>query len=542
MHANHYFISQSKKNFLRIESIQPIRGSIFDCRGKPIATNRPIYDIYWNPTGNKLLTLEQKHTLSTLNTLLKKPLSEETMQEIIIAERLHRKKKIASDISLNQLCKISEQIPNNSNIQIQTHVKRYYPYNSWASHTIGYLGNKQFEQIGKMGLEKLFEESLRGMQGTQMNAINSYGKQITQSELQEALSGKDIYTTLDMQMQSIAEKVFPQEHAGALIVMNPKNGALLSIVSRPQFDPEIFLDPITYSVWHKLQENHTFINRAFTAYPPGSIFKLVTISAALEHGLVDPQATWHCSGYSTFVKRKYWCAQRHGHGTLSTKEAVAKSCNILFFDIGKQIDVDLLAEYAYKFGLGNSTGLIFSEQKGLIPSRFWKETVKGEKWWPGETLSVSIGQSFLLTTPIQIARMIGSIFTGYLVKPRLLQDEPIITEPLEIQPSTIDFLKRSMKSVIRRGTGKRINTIKDISIYAKTSTAQMSGLEKRHEGTVYFEHGWFASYFAYKNYDPLVLIILVEHAGTSQVATTIAKHFIIEYKDMMKKNSENNET
>jgi len=190
----------------------------------------------------------------------------------------------------------------------------------------------------------------------------------------------------------------------------------------------------------------------------------------------------------------------------------------------------LLAQYAYKFGLGAKTNIIFPEKSGLVPNRAWKMNCKGERWWPGETLSVTIGQSFSLATPIQVARMIGGIFTGHLVSPRLLLNEPIITTALDIQSATINFLKKSMKMVVRHGTGRSVREVKDIKIYAKTSTAQTSDFNKRKLDQKYLEHGWFVGYFQYKDYDPLVMVLLIEHAGTAQVATKVAKNFLVEYK------------
>jgi len=182
-------------------------------------------------------------------------------------------------------------------------------------------------------------------------------------------------------------------------------------------------------------------------------------------------------------------------------------------------------------------GILFSENSGLVPSKEWKQENKGEQWWPGETLSVSIGQSFLLVTPIQVARMIGSIFTGYLVSPRILFDEQITKQPLEIYPETITFLKESMKSVVTRGTGRKVSKITDIEIYAKTSTAQTSNFGKRTLNPAYLEHGWFVGHFQYKNHPPLVIVILVEHIGTAQVPTNMAKNFLIEYKKLMDQQS-----
>jgi penicillin-binding protein 2 len=317
-------------------------------------------------------------------------------------------------------------------------------------------------------------------------------------------------------------------------LLNPRDGSLISLVSRPNFDPNIFLDPISPVAWQSLQQSNPFLNRALDAsYPSGSIFKLITISAALENNIIDADSLWNCKGYTLFGKRKYWCARRSGHGEVSMTQAVAESCNTLFFEIGKKIDIDLLAEYAHKFGLGQKTNSILPEKSGLVPNREWKMDCKGERWWPGETLSVAIGQSFLLVTPMQIARMIGAIFTGYLVSSRLLIDEPVITFPLDIQPETINFLKKSMKMVVRQGTGRSVRKIKDIKIYAKTSTAQTSDYAKRKLDEKYLEHGWFVCYFQYKDHEPLVMVIVVERVGAAQVVTTIAKDFFVEYKKYM---------
>lgn len=260
---------------------------------------------------------------------------------------------------------------------------------------------------------------------------------------------------------------------------------------------------------------------------------MVTVSAAIENNIIPVESLWECNGYTMFCNRKYWCHRHYGHGHLTTRQALAQSCNILFFEIGKKISINLLANYAHRFGLGQPTDILFPEKTGLVPTTEWKEQVKGERWWTGETLSATIGQSFLLVSPIQIARMIASIFTGYLVKPRILSNEEIEMQPLAIEPETRSFLKDSMKKVVTKGTGRRVNTIKDIEIFAKTSTAQTSDKKKRHLGNQYLEHGWFVAYVKYKNARPFTLVILIEHAGASRVPTLVAKNFLIEYKKMI---------
>lgn len=530
------FFRQGQQNFLRTEKVQSLRGNILDCDGMLLATNRPVTNLYWRGSGKYDLDQEQIHLLEQLDTILNASLltDHSLINTIKNSERRYTKIKLASDISFDQLSQIEEQFPNHKNIVIETHFKRFYPYQSCASHILGYLGTINVKSMGKMGLEKLFEEELKGQDGLTIKTINSFGKNLAETEIKKTLAGQDIHITIDISLQHIVEKVFPQGKTGTFILMDPEDGALTALVSRPNFDPTIFLSPITVSDWQSLQEKQPFLNRAFNAcYPPGSIFKLITASAALENNIISPDSTWNCKGYVRLGKRKYWCHQHQGHGELTTVQAIAKSCNVLFYEIGKKMNINLIAHYAELFGLGEKTGIMFSEKEGLVPTAEWKMETKGERWYQGENLSVAIGQSFLLVTPIQIARMIASIFTGYLVSPRIIVHEPIKKRKLNIAPETLTFLKKSMRSAVTKGTGKYLSKIKDIEIHVKTSTAQMSTIQKRNLSDDYLEHGWFVAHFSYKNQKPLVIVILVEHAGSSRVAITIAKNFVEEYKKLI---------
>ncbi len=535
IHCGEYFIFRSQKNFIRHSSISSPRGNILDVNGNLLATNRPVTTVYWQGTGNSSFSREQLLLLQAIEEMTDVQLTSGALFDaIMLSEKRGKKTALIADIDLMQLSKLMEAFPHHENIIVDTHFKRFYPHNACCSHIVGYLGNITALANGKFGLEKLFDADLSGKNGSVQYVVNSTGQCISRVELEKALIGNDIQTTINIDMQRLCEKVFPESRTGTFIVLNPADGAIVALLSRPDFDPNIFLDRISHETWQGLQEKNPFINRAIDAsYPAGSTFKLVTISAALETDIILEDAIWDCKGYTLFGKRKYWCARRSGHGQISVKKAVAESCNTLFFEIGKHIDIDVLAEYAHKFGLGKKTNIAFAEKMGLVPNREWKFDCKGERWWPGETLSVTIGQSFLLATPIQIACMIASIFTGYLRAPRLLVHEPIISTPLDIKPETITFLKKSMRSVVKHGTGKSVRKVKDMQVYAKTSTAQTSDISKRKLDEKYLEHGWFVGHFQYKDYKPLVMVILVERVGAAQVATTIAKNFLLEYKKYM---------
>ncbi len=529
-----FFSSQSKKNFTRMEKVPSLRGNILDRNNQFLATNRPTIDLYWQGSGKSNLNAQQQETLQKIEQILGITITdnEQLMRAITIGERRHKSVPLAIDIPFEQMCKLEEQCFNNQNVLLRNNFKRYYPYHSYASHIVGYLGYFDLKMVGKMGLEQLFDPLLQGEQGVMINTINSLGRHLNQQEVKHSLAGNNIKITLDIELQQILEEVFPQEYSGTFIVMDSVDGDILGVVSRPNFDPALFLERLKQEDWQSLQERQLFLNRAFNAaYPPGSIFKLVTTSAALENNIVQPDTTWECKGHVSFGNRKYHCNKRTGHGHLSLHTGLVKSCNAMFFEMGKQMPIDVLADYAHRFGLGKPTHVILPEKTGLIPSMDWKIQTKGERWWPGETLSAAIGQSYLLVTPIQIARMISSIFTGYLPTPRMLMDEPIIKEPLDIKESTRAFLQDAMRYVVEDGTGKGAK-IKDIELYAKTSTAQTSAYNKRCLGSIYLEHGWFVAYLKYKDHKPLTLVILVEHAGTARVATNIAKKFLVKYKKL----------
>ena len=536
IHLKDLFLQRSENNFLRIVKTPSIRGNILDCNNKLLATNRPTINLSWYGTGNKKLDNKQIDSLKKIGYILHQNfLENDVIKKIAYTEKLYKNYVLAKDITFDQLSKIEEQLAGNKNLSIINDFKRYYPQKELGSHILGYLGQRNLDMIGKMGLEKMCEENLKGKEGKILKTINSIGKKLSDEELELASAGQDVKTNIDLDFQKIAEDCFPENKKGIFILLDPKNGAIRALVIRPSFNPEIFLDKLSYENWQNLQNKKPFLNRAFNAsYPPASIFKLITISSALENNIISKDTVFTCKGFIRYGNRKYYCINRYGHGELNTQQALAQSCNILFFEIGKKIDIDILANYARRFGLGEKTGVIFNEQEGLVPDREWKWQKKGERWWQGETLSASIGQSFFLTTPVQIARMVGSIFEGFLVKPRLLENENIIKKPLDIKPETLDFLREAMKSAVQEGTGKRISKIKDINAYAKTGTAQTTELKNiKNNNEELLEHAWFVSYFNYKDAEPLVMTILLENVGMSRPAAIFAKEFLVKYKKKM---------
>ncbi len=521
----------SKFNFMRLIKITPPRGNIVDTNGKLLATNKPLCTVCWQGTNNNNLSNQQLLVIQKLAKICKTPITDVLLKNIKHAERYQQQLIIAKDITFEQLSCIVEQLSYTTNIAIRTDLQRYYPYQTLASHAIGHLSTQEIATTGKMGLEKICQNELQGQVGFKKQTVNAKGYAINEEPFKTYITGKTLHTTINLAIQQIAEKAFPTDEVGALIVMDPTTGALRALISRPSFNPEIFLRRLSQEQWNTLQETQFFINRTCQAcYPPASLFKLVSIAAAVEHSIVSHDAIRFCPGYYMFHDRPYHCNRQSGHGLINIKQSLAQSCNIIFFEIGKKISIDTLADYAHHFGLGLPTGALFPEKVGLIPSSAWKRAYKGERWYQGETLSVAVGQSFLLVTPIQIARMLGGIACGYLVKPRILEEETIEKQPLEIQESTRTFLKKCMKAAIKHGTGRAVRNIPNLKIYGKTGTAQVTSLEKKNTNKESQPHAWFVANFVYKEESPLTIVILVEHAGGSRKPTMIAKQFLSNYQ------------
>lgn len=528
------FCQLSTNNFTRIKKLASPRGNITDIHGNLLATNRPVKNLVWRGSGLRNLSSQQVEVINKIAKILNCEISEQFMKKIQIAERQEKELPLFEDINFSALSKIEEQFATNQNIGIINDFKRFYPQGNFACHIIGYLGTMNISKIGKMGIERLFEENLKGRNGVKKSTVNSLGKKLNDIEIEKTIGGDTIVTTLDLTLQKIGEDSFTEQYSGSLTIMDPKTGAIKTLLSRPNFDPTIFLEPIPDDQWNNLLQAKPFINRALNAcYPPASIFKLVTVATGLELGFINCESCINCHGHIIFGDRRYHCNNRNGHGKLTVKKALAQSCNILFYKLGQMISIDILANYAKKFGLGSPTGIILPEHEGLVPNTEWKYRTKGERWWMGETLSASIGQSYLLATPIQIARMISGLFEGYLVQPRILENEPISKIYLNIKPETTEFLKDSMRQVVSAGTGIRVSKIQDLAIYAKTGTAQTCSLQKADLTNSDLEHAWFVANFSYKDEDPLTIVILVENAGSAKIAVNIAKKFFNQYRQMM---------
>lgn len=522
------------KNFLRIEIIPPLRGDVYDTHHELLAANRPVFDVFWYGSGKQSLSPEEQEIARKVGAVIGIDFSQDHWPvSLASATRYARRLLLKSDISFQQLCQISELCADARCLVISNRFQRMYPHNETACHVLGYLNRG--EQSGQSGIELKLDALLQGAEGRVLRVINSTGKLLAQQVYKEAKAGADITLTIDFKLQKLAETLFEDDNSGAFILMDPADGAIRALVSCPRFDPNVFLGPLNEATWDKLTTNNPLLNRASCGlYPPASTFKLVTWAAGLEEGVVDQNAEVCCNGYVDFCGRKYFCMRHTGHGVLTPQQALEVSCNVPCFRMARKLTVDCVAGYASRFGLGRKTGFLLPEREGLVPTTQWKKRVKGERWWRGETLSVSIGQGYLMVTPLQVARMVGAICTGYLITPRLLENEVAVKEPLDISPQTLTFLRNAMKEVVHSGTGRHLGHISSFEVCAKTGTAQTCSLEREKAHKYLFEHGWLVGYFSYQGQKPLVMLVLLENIGSSHFATHLAGKFLRGYRTLMR--------
>jgi len=527
--------NRGERNCFKMEVIYPPRGNLLDCNGELLATNRPVYDLVWEGRGCLNFIENHRNILEKIFTILEEKESfSEKIEEIINAEKNGRRLKIFEDIPFDKLCSISELCCDSSNLVIINRFKRFYPNNKVASHILGYLGSDdQSGAIGKYGLEKIFQNKLEGEKGYVVHVVNAIGKRLKQQEVHEYHCGEDIKLTLDFKMQQMAEEAFEGFKAGAFIIMDPKNGAVKVMASFPNFDPNIFLSPISCDEYKQFGEHSTFLNRAVNVlYPPASLMKIVTYTTGLSEGVISKNSTFYCKGSIDYHGVKKHCAKHDGHGSVNSRQALAMSCNIPCYEMAKIIKIDTFADYAFKFGLGKKTDFLVGDKEGIIPNTKWKQEVMHDKWWPGESLSAFIGQSFTLVTPLQVARMVAAVASGSLVKPRILEQEEVASEPLDVKPDVLNFVRDSMHDSASYGSACSLKYLNGFDFWTKTGTAQTSSLEKSKGNAKLNEHGWLACYFSYKGEDPLVLVIIAERVGSSKVSVGIARKFFQMYADM----------
>lgn len=570
--------SKAYNNRVRVRSLAPPRGHILDRNGVPLVTNRPSFNV--------LLVRENSNNDEDLLKRLAEVLGLEVSQlwdRIRDAANipLHIPIRLAEDINWQTLAYLENHNHDFSGIRIEVTPRRVYHYGDLAAHVIGYLGEISKEElehavedeyeggdsIGKMGLEKLRESDLRGEKGTNFSEVNARGFEQQLLKRVDPLPGSELQLTLDVKMQRVAEEMMnAEEKSGAVVALDVNSGRVLTLASTPPIHLEEFIGGISQQNWDAYLNNikKPLLNKAVQGlYPPGSTYKMITALAGLGSGVIDSESVFYCPGYYSFGNRIYRCWKHVGHGAVNLRRAIAESCDVYFYQVGQQVGVDLLAEYAHKFGFGEKTGLeIEHEKEGLIPTKNWKRSRYDTRWHEGETLSVAIGQGFNLVTPLQIAQMTSMIANGgKKYKPQLVErvisPDGVVVE--ELQPELegevagldqyLPLIQQGMFDVVqgKRGTARRAR-IEGLEIAGKTGTAQVvkitqyKNLKDEDIPYKYRDHAWFTCY-APADKPEIAVTVLVEHglhgsSGASPIAKAVLQTYFADRLEEMQQSEE----
>lgn len=535
----------SENNYIRIQSIDAPRGLIFDRKGRIIVDNRPSYDLIITPKDAKPI----EKTIENLSLCTGIPI-EDIQKKISQPKRLSFKPiLIQEDIDRDMLAIVEANKYQLPGVTINVRSKREY-LNGIAPHLIGYLGeispdqlkNSQYagclpgDYVGKFGIEKTYENILRGKRGGQQVEVTATGQVYKVLKTVHPQPGNNISLTIDFNLQEEAERLL-EGRVGAVAAMNPFSGEMLAMASTPSFNPNLFVKKISHRDWRNLISNpfRPLENKVIQAeYPPASTYKVITAMAAIELGLVREKDYVFCPGYYEYNGRTYRCWKKGGHGYMNIFSAISNSCDVFFYHIGQKIGVDRLAAFAKQCGLGAQTGIpLDNESKGLVPSSDWKKRFLGEPWQQGETLSVSIGQSYNLTTPIQMLVLTAAIANGgTLYQPQVLSANNYKAKPigeLPINRRTLDIIRRGLWEVVNSSTGTARAIASDqLKIFGKTGTAQIIGRKSDEPTEIiddkYKPHAWF---IAYSEAYPIAVVVLVENGEHgSGTAAPIAKQLI----------------
>ena len=535
---------RAESNRVRIIPKQPERGNIFDKNGKLLASTRYPRSVYLWPMAHR------KSSWSVVGPRLAQILEipqaeiEKTLQESAFnPSSLIRIARNLNEAQVTALREYENELPD---VEINTEAVRYYPYGKELAHILGYTREITAEQLekkkaqgyrlgdvmGQMGIEKAYEKLLRGEWGGQQIEVDGSGRPLRVLGTKQAKSGNDLHLTIDLETQIAAEKALGNRN-GAIVAIDPKNGAILAMVSHPGFDPTIFSkQKLSQKDWESLQgSEHPLVNRAISAFPPASTFKIVTTTAALESGQFSPDTVLQTYGSLTIGGTRFGEWNHAGFGPLGFVGALQWSSDTFFYQIGKRVGGPTLISWTRKYGFGQKTGLEFTteEAKGLVPDDNWKQKVWKRPWTIGDTINMSIGQGALQTTPLQVAVMFAVPANGgYRVQPHLLKDHEQAKswrESLNLKPTTVKVLRAGLRKVVSEGTGKVLNTPTLPPVAGKSGTAEAwrRGVKEN--------HAWFGAY-APADKPEILVVAFAEHSGggggsvaAPMILAVMEKHF-----------------
>lgn len=493
------------------------------------------------------------------------------IEEDVLKERIKRYESfpvfkpivIKENLSFEEVAVIEARKLEFPELFLQAEPKRFYPFGNLAAHALGYIQELSGEEIknglyqqrrlgdliGKTGVEKVYESTLVGTDGEALEIVDSMGRSKGEIAKREPEKGQNIILTLDYALQEKAEELL-EGREGAVVMMDPQTGEILALASYPTFDPNKFIDRFTPEEWLDLINSSEFPleNRAIRGqYAPGSIFKLVIDLGALELGIVDEETTFTCKGEIEIYNEPFTCWVEKGHGEMNLIQGIRNSCNIYHYQVGKKMGIDEISRYAKMLGFGAKTGIdLPGEKTGLVPDPQWKREVRKERWQPGETISVSIGQGPLMVTPLQVALYTSIIANrGRKVTPHLLNSQSLAgkrvfseKDAVDIELSTFETVIQGMWEVVNKGgTGWAAN-VKGFDICGKTGSTQLISTEKDKEKKVEEEeeeeetktHSWFTG-FAPRDNPKIVVTVIIEYGGMGgATAAPLARKLFNSYR------------
>ena len=555
----------SENNRIRIKRIPGTRGMILDRQGQLLVDSRPSFDLLFIPEDaedpEQTLRLlahyvgrDEKEMLEALQANKQRPAFEEVV--------------LGKDVDWPTVVAVESHQLDLPGVTLRARPRRNYVDGVMGAHVLGYLGeigpaqlkNLKDEgyvlgdEIGQYGLERKWEEVLRGQSGGQQVEVDALGRRVRVLHEVTDVPGYTVHLTLDRELQQTAFEAL-QGKEGTIVALDVHTGAILAMVSTPSFDPNVFARGIKADEWRALikDQQRPLSNRATQGqYPPGSTFKIIMSIAGLEEGVIDPNARISDPGFYYFGNRAFRDWKKDGHGSVDLHRAIVESCDVYFYQLGPRLGIDRIAKWAHAFGLGQKTGVALDDERsGTIPSTEWKRKRFHQPWYPGETVSVAIGQGYVTVTPLQLVNMMATLANGgTLYRPRIVSKVesvntgvvreygPEIIRKIDIKPSTLELVRNALADVVRSpaGTGgaARSNVVQ---IAGKTGTAQvveMKGGYIKTEQLAYLnrDHAWFVSYAPVD--DPqIAVVVMVEHGGHGgSAAAPAAKKVIEKYIEM----------
>ncbi len=547
IHRGEEFKKLSQKNSIKYVRLQSYRGNILDRSGRLLAGVEPSFNI-----GVVLKDVKDVEGLiAKLSSLLDETSTDIRMRLVSSKDQPSYLPVIVKrNASWEEVARVESRLYRLPGVVVEVAPARQYPYGTIAPHLLGYLGEVSLEQlksgnfphavpgdlVGKSGIELKFERKLAGRSGYKMIEVDAKGRMVKVLKVQKPLPGKDIQLSINLDLQLAAEDALSGK-SGALVALDPRNGQILAMASSPKFDPRIFARGLTRPEWKQLNDPvlTPLVNKAIQGqYAPGSTFKIVMAAAGLSENAITPYSTFFCNGSMKLGRRRFRCWKRGGHGQTSLYKALVQSCDVYFYNVGLKLGIDKISRYAFGFGFGKKTGIeLPGEKSGFVPTRRWKRRRFKEPWQKGETLNYSIGQGFLLVTPLQLARMIAAVGNGgRLYRPEYILDEPPDLESrVPVKPAILSSIRKILVGVTedRHGTA-RTCLISGIHVAGKTGTAQVIKQKKRRESEKmawkYQDHALFVA-IAPADHPQIAVAVIIEHGGHGgSAAAPVAKEVI----------------